>query len=313
MDDEGWLSHEIAADRCFLCGVTLTPELKTKEHVFPAWLLDDFELRRQEMTLLNGTHIYYEKLVIPCCVRCNTGPLSRLEKQISVAFREGPEAVRNLDPEILFLWLSKFYLGLLVREMTLVHNGESGKPEYIASPQLVKLYSIHQLLLTRLNGKVDWDTFPSSLFIFECSEDGDRKRNFDYFDSTYQPYVSVRIGKTYVAAFLQDFGAVKSLGIHSWNILNKAAAVKLNNAQSIELDCFFLGILSSHKVAKLLVNKHGEKSIIHVLPRGGLSGQPSFSPWPSEDECFEVMQDMFQQRLQITLEKPKNGLPTFFP
>ena len=313
MSDKESLNHEVSPDNCFLCGIALTSETKSKEHVFPVWLMDEFDLRRRQITLLNGTFINYENLVIPCCVACNTGPLSRLENTISTALREGTEAVRKLDPEILFLWLAKFYFGLIVREMTLVQDRSSGTVEYIVTPEVIQLFSIHQLLLSRLNGKVEWDTFPGSIFIFECLEDLDVKKNFDYFDSIHQPFVSIRIGKTYVAAFLQDFGAVKEIGVDSWDPLRRAAECRLNAEQTIELDCFFLGILKAHKVAKLLIHQDEGRSIIQVLPRGGLSGRPPFNEWMSADECFELMQNMFQKRIQMQLERSETGFPTFFP
>lgn len=307
------LNHTITPDQCFLCGIPLDSKTKTKEHVFPVWLMEDLGLRRQEITLLNGTQIYYENLVIPCCVDCNTGPLSRMESLVSIAFRAGTNSVRSLDPEILFLWLAKFYFGLVVREMTLVHDRRSDSVEYIVTPEFIQQFSIHQLLLTRLNGKVDWDTFPASIFIFDCIDEANNKLNFNYFDSPYQPFVSVRIGTTYVAAFLQDFGAVRELGVESWDLLKRAARYELNVAQTIELDCFFMGILSSHRVAKMIIHRNEEQSIVVVLPRSGLSGRPPFNEWISEDECFDLMQNMFWIRLQMTLERPNVGMPTFFP
>src|SRR5262249_19009712 len=65
--------------RCFLCGVHLTKENRTDEHVFPQWMLRDFKLYDSEIELLNGTFIRYRALKIPCCSECNNYWLSQIE------------------------------------------------------------------------------------------------------------------------------------------------------------------------------------------------------------------------------------------
>ena len=66
-------------DRCFLCGKKL--KRKTVEHVFPKWLMNDFDLWDQKITLLNQTKINYRQLIIPCCKECNNVYLSKVEKK----------------------------------------------------------------------------------------------------------------------------------------------------------------------------------------------------------------------------------------
>ncbi len=64
-------------DHCFLCGLALSENTRTVEHVFPQWLLADFDLHNQKINLLNGSSIRYRSLVIPCCKDCNTFWLAR--------------------------------------------------------------------------------------------------------------------------------------------------------------------------------------------------------------------------------------------
>src|SRR5713226_5139659 len=88
---------------CFLCGRRLSPKNRSDEHVFPKWLQSRFSLWNQTLTLLNGTHIPYRSLTIPCCIECNTLHLSLIEDGISTATLRGHRAVAALDPLTLFL------------------------------------------------------------------------------------------------------------------------------------------------------------------------------------------------------------------
>jgi hypothetical protein len=295
--------------RCFLCGARVQAGTRSKEHVFAQWLLDRHQLRRQQLTLLNGTLIGYDQLMITACVACNTGPLSRLESEVGAAFARGPSAVKAIDPERLFLWLAKFYYGLLFREMTLALDQRDPASQPIVSDEMLRQFGTHHLLLRRLLGQVTWTAFPSSIFVFECLEGDDPKANFDYFDALNQPFVSVRIGTTYVAAFLQDFGAVRQLGVESWEKLTLATQIKLHPLQIIELDSLFYTILMHHRPVKLIIGKASIDWNIMVVPRGGLSGRPPFDDWEVHD--YEtVLRGMFQMRVNVTLEAPDGGVPS---
>ena len=77
-----WLSD----DHCFLCGARLDGSNYSEEHVFPKWLLREAKLWNETAHQLNATLLPYRQCVIPCCVPCNSGPLSSLE---DLALRAG--------------------------------------------------------------------------------------------------------------------------------------------------------------------------------------------------------------------------------
>jgi len=105
-------------DHCFLCGTDI-PEgspARTREHVFPKWLLHAMDLWDGSVTQINGRLLRYRQLTVPCCVTCNGTDMSGVESRVRAAFGGGLEAFRELDHRDLLLWLGKIYYGLVYRE-----------------------------------------------------------------------------------------------------------------------------------------------------------------------------------------------------
>ncbi len=140
---------------CFLCNSAVDQATKSLEHVFPKWLLHRHSLLDAHMTLLNGTPIPYRELTITCCKTCNNNYLSRLESEVQGTFERGADAVRGLSPERLFLWLAKFYYGLLFRELRSLLDRRDPGQGTIVTQEFLREYGVHHLLLRRLLGTVE--------------------------------------------------------------------------------------------------------------------------------------------------------------
>ena len=100
-------------DRCFLCGVKLTPTTRTAEHVFPKWLLNRYGLWDHRISLLNRTDISYRQVRVPSCKRCNNVFLGALERRVRRAVEGGYEAFNTLSRPVIFQWLTKIYFQIL--------------------------------------------------------------------------------------------------------------------------------------------------------------------------------------------------------
>jgi hypothetical protein len=105
---------------CFLCGCRLTARNRSDEDVVPLWVQREFQLGDQFLHLPNDTAIRYRQLKTPCCRKCNNEHLSRIENQMKQAVEGGADAVRPLDPLVLFLWLGKVFYGLMYRDFLLL-------------------------------------------------------------------------------------------------------------------------------------------------------------------------------------------------
>ena len=123
-------------DRCFLCGKKL--KTKTVEHIFPKWLLNEYNLWNQNIILLNDTKINYRQLTIPCCKECNNVYLSKVENQIRKGYFKGFNDFLKMDKLLVYQWIGKIFYGLLFRELSLSLKRTDPEKGSITNPDLLK-------------------------------------------------------------------------------------------------------------------------------------------------------------------------------
>lgn len=268
--------HSFSEDRCFLCGATLDETNRTNEHVFPRWLLEEFDLWDQRITLLNQTSIPYRQLVIPCCSSCNGQVLRPIEDQVLAGYRAGHEALAALDRTTLFLWLAKIFYGLLFREMFLPFDRADHSRGPIVPAELVARYTMHHLLLQAARGLVEWSDFPASIYAFRCQQSQDKRRNFDFGDNPPTMALGIRMGHTALFALLQDFGALQdSLTLVKFEV---AAQLELHPWQFREVlaNGIYAGWLFNRTPKMLVAGAEGGRLSVLLAPLGGFSGAPLF-------------------------------------
>jgi hypothetical protein len=296
---------------CFLCGAPVTSEEdRTREHVFPTWMQNYFKLWDQMLTLKNGSAIPYRQLTIPCCADCNGRVLNPLESEISTAFRRGPDAVRQVHRERLFLWLAKFLYGVLFRELSLLADRSASTLGTITTPEMLKEFGIHRLLLRRLLGEVQWSTFPASIFIYEALEGDDPRLNFDYFDVLNQPFLTMRCGRTFVVVFLQDFGAVAAAGVDDWQLPTAARQIRLHPLQCTELTAMYITVLLDHHPPRLLIAETDYGWHVLAIDRGdALDVDAVFDDWdPLMHEW--ALRGVFKTQLGTDIVHTGQGIPS---
>jgi hypothetical protein len=220
-----WGATDMAMDHdhCFLCGATLSDGTRTDEHVFPRWLLGDFELWNDSLRLRNGTLIRYRSFTIPCCTTCNTYWLSNVENVVSGAFRSGTEAVQDLDETLLCLWLTKIYYGIHFKEIGLaVDRTDPDAGAIRDGTELAQLSEVHHLLQA-LRQKVIFRLVPGSVYVFATQVPDELAQRFDYWDSMLNPVAAIRCGSTGVVAAIGEWGILKAAGTPG--LVNAAAQV----------------------------------------------------------------------------------------
>lgn len=201
-------------DKCFLCGIPINKSNKSDEDVFPKWLQAELNLSSQKIDLLNKKPINYGRGKIPCCLPCNTQVLSRIEIQVSEAFKQGLAAVQELPKNTLFFWLAKIHYGMHFLELGYnVHPGDSSSPK-IADEESIRALEMEHKLLQAATGKLVWNQkhgSPASILIFECLTSESTELNFDYFDDLRIPFLAIRINQIGLVATLQDWGKIEKI------------------------------------------------------------------------------------------------------
>jgi hypothetical protein len=310
-EPDEFLRQSLDPRACFLCGEQVSGQAdETKEHVFPRWMQNDFKLWDQKLNLQNRSTIPYRKVTIACCEDCNGRVLGPLESEISTAFRAGPHAVRQLDPERLFLWLAKFYYGLLFRELDL--HADRSQPHLgpISTPEVLKNFSVHHLLLRRLLGQIEWSTFPASIFILDALTSDNPRLNFDYVDFLNQPFLTLRCGRTFVVAFLQDFGAVTAAGVDDWQQPVAARTLQLHPQQCTELTAMYGTVLLDLHPAQLLITETKNGWHVLALDRGeALDVVSAFDPWDAE-QYERTLRGLFKTQLDTDIIHTRPGIPS---
>jgi hypothetical protein len=112
-------SDNIKSKKCFACGEN--PISGRGEHVLPLWLQSKHNLHEERLRLLNGTYLRYRQLTIPCCTKCNTGFLSRIEREVQAVLGRG-EIQSQVEHLAVGRWLAKIFYGLLVKETSLLKD-----------------------------------------------------------------------------------------------------------------------------------------------------------------------------------------------
>jgi hypothetical protein len=269
---------------CFLCGCRLGHKNRSEEHVFPKWLQSRFQLQEKQLVLLNGTSIRYKQLTIPCCKKCNNEHLSPIEKKMQVATYKGVVAVRRLGPAVLFLWLGKIFYGLLYREYLLRLDRKASSKRTIVPRETLERLRVHHLLLQasrlkfRFMSSAGEGVLPASILVVRTQQPRRIEHQFDFRDSPFGLFVSIRMGKIGIVAALQDGGALDLIG-HP-----RCRKYQLHPLQFQELTAQMLYKASLlNRTPKFLMVEEPRGVSVILSPLSGLSLKPIFDSWKQEE------------------------------
>ncbi|MFH1660795.1 MAG: hypothetical protein ABIG35_15910 [Pseudomonadota bacterium] len=226
----GFSDLRVDSDSCFLCGSGSLPP--TQEHVFPKWLQHRYNLWNKTLGLLNETKIQYKNLLIPCCARCNSEDLSRLEDRVSSAISRGFDCTSKLDSHLLYLWAGKLYFGVLRKEITLAQDRSRPHEGTILPKESLKAFSELHLFLQSIRGRHEFSGKPPYSVLVCNLHDLGQLRNFYFRDSLFHMTLSIRMGEVGIIVALEDGGLTSdSYGRY----VNAVAGKKLHPIQFDEL------------------------------------------------------------------------------
>ncbi len=275
-------------DVCFLCGVTLDAKSRSVEHVFPKWLLRKGNLFNETLFQSNASTLPYRQCTIPCCVLCNSGPLSKLETEIRNAFGGGPEGVRNLEAERLSLWMAKIYYGTILRSNLLPTDRANPSGGPIVPDEVMPILSMLRFFLQRIRIDHQFNFDPDSTFVTNVHRYDKPDRDFDWMAATvigkpgrerFVPALALRHNGVGVITLFGDGGAHKKLCASAFD---EFTDVQLHPVQFVELAChaFYKHSLFTDSIGYCTSHVQGGPMItIAHIPASG----PTWNQWDTEE------------------------------
>lgn len=263
---------------CFLSGQPLTSE-EEKIQIFPAWLMNSYNLADQPFKLLDESIATYKDLKIPCAAQVSEQYLEPLEAEIAAAFNIGFEAVKNVDELKLFQWAGKLLYGVIFNEMQVALKQQHAQGnEFNISQSLIHKFSNLHLMLQSINEPIVFEDFqPFSLFLFKVNNE---ENLFGYRDEINTLTFSLRIKDFGLIICLQDNGANR---IYHKEILEKIEEKALHPIQFEEFNArIFYSAYLFNRLPEYNVLPAGENTYIEAMPLRGMSSKPLFDFWQNK-------------------------------
>ena len=197
---------------CFVCLRRSGEE--TDEHVIPRWAIKNFGLTKGR-SISGWKKIDYPRLKIPSCFACNQGLRFHYEDAVSVAFKQGFDAVVELhksDSTLLLRWLNllffkRHYFDLFVRK-TPRNDVAAGSLGDDHDWGLLNLH--HMMFRAPLYNVRIANKNIGSLEIIRVRDEG-WSGPWDYVDDLNSGVILVRAGDVALVACLQDGGLMNSM------------------------------------------------------------------------------------------------------
>lgn len=280
------LDHDLKAPartRCFFCGRRVTRKTLTREHVFSKWLQGKFNLWDQQLILLNHTSIRYRNLTVPACRACNGKILSGIENKFAKCLVKGAEAVRDLGHELIFIWLSKIFFGILYAESLLPLDRSNWRNGPILRPDLLATFEHLHVLMQAAELPLAFQSFEttyhSSVLVFEIQAHPEVKYQFMYRDDFEHGCIAIRLG-TVGLILVADGGAQE-------RIANMTMAKLFSHPLQFEeiIALVFARARSFDRTPKHIFFSSGRSTTMLQMPLAGLSDKPIFKEFDRDIFC----------------------------
>jgi len=270
---------------CFYCGDSLDEKPSSEEHVIPRWAQRRYDLWSQRIDLLNNTSIPYRQLTVPCCLDCNKYQLSPIESLMSSATLNGPEAVRKLGDEVIYLWLGKIFYGLLFKEFLVLTDRTDPNGQTIVTREELKSLEHHIFLLQAAREKVTYvDFLPGSVFVFRTQCPESPRFQWDLSDNVDSWFIGIRMGEVGLIGCLGDGGAMQlyenefqpiiNHPLHPFQFRELMARISYDSTLSTRTPKHIIAVGDPEK---------GKPHEVFQMPLGGMSLKPLFDNWVPSD------------------------------
>jgi len=191
---------------CFLSGQPVGPTDTIS--VFADWLQARYALAERPIRLLDQSTVAFRDLRLPASPAVRQR-LAEVEASVAAAAAQGPEALRALGDDTLFLWLGKMFYGIFITEL-LTEFEPLIRPRYplAENAALLRKFQVFFQLLQGLRVPTKYADFvPASVFVLEVDSVEDVVP-FEYDDDLNTLVFSIKMGNSVLVACLADIGLI---------------------------------------------------------------------------------------------------------
>ncbi|KQR65349.1 hypothetical protein [Pedobacter sp. Leaf176] len=306
---EKWFERQYASmELCFLCGKTLTKDNSTKEHIFPQWILNKFDLWDKSITLLNGIRYDYKRSIIPCCNVCNNEHLSKLESIIKNGVEKGYQFFKENVPLIaIYQWCQLIFYKWLYKETFFKENVKDPHSEKIVRKENFESMSLNHLLLRSIDKRIKFENFfPGSIFICHLKTGQNASDNFDYLDAVPEQCIMLRLGEIGIVVMLADSEIQKYVFADQYRVYlsNILAPIQLKN---LFIQCMYRQHLFNDPYSFELKDITDDSLTISQIPKENFTGDV-YTEWLHTDYAILLNQVFGGGMHNYLVEK---GIPSF--
>jgi len=263
---------------CFLSGEKLQ-STEEEIHVFPLWLMQEYELQDKPFKLLDESMSTYSHMKLPCSGNVYDQAIEPLEEEIRIAFLSGYDSVKELPELKLFQWIGKMVYGILFNEIRIGIIQQKAKgEEFIFSQSLVHKFGNLHLMLQTLTQNIEFEgNLPWSIRIFKIDAKQDL---FNYRDEINTLTYSLAMKDFGIIACLQDNG---TNAIYHKDILAKTNNKPLHPAQFEEVCArFFYSNYLFNRLPEYTIMPTEDAIFIEAMPLRSMSNKPLFDIWQNK-------------------------------
>lgn len=191
---------------CFLCGKNMCGD-SSVEHVFPKWLLKNYDLWDQKIDLLNRSLMPYRQLTIPCCEECNNQHLSKVEGKVNAAVKGGFQRAIELPNYTWYLWAGKIFYGILRKELSLYLDRSNPSRGTIVTKEVLESFSSLHLFMQGFRGRHKFTgDVPYSVLVCNLHETGD---SYNFRDNLSPFTLAIQMGEIGIIVSFEDGGLIR--------------------------------------------------------------------------------------------------------
>lgn len=262
---------------CFLSGVPLVSD-DEEQYVFPAWLMQRYELENKPFKLLDESISTYKQLKLPCSAAVSA-QTAQLEAMVSAAFEAGFEAVQALEDVQLFQWITRIVYGVVFNEIQVGIRQQVLSGEAMNFSQLLahKFRNLHAMLQSLIRPVVFDGQQPFSIRVFPVNNP---ENTFSYRDEINTLVFSLRTHDFGIIACLQDNGASQT---YHQEVLRMVENQRLHPIQFEELCArFFYSAYLFNRLPEYTIADTGTTVFVEPMPLHAISSKPVFDPWQAK-------------------------------